>query len=118
MRKFLLLTLFLGSIPSRVFAQITPGDTGLQQTGAPIYGNTPPNIGVYIGERIVAPALGIIGVLFLLLMIYAGFLWMTAAGNETQLTKAKGILTNSLIGTFIIVLAYTLTRYFVRSLAF
>lgn len=117
MRKLFIYGLLVSLFPLSAFAQITTDDTGLEQTGAPIYGATP-DIGEYIGTRIIAPALGVIGILFFLFMIYAGFLWMTAAGNETQVTKAKSILTNSLIGTVIIVIAYAVTRYLVGVLAF
>src|SRR5574344_1091671 len=34
-----------------------------------------------------------IGVLFLILMIYGGFMWMTARGAESQVDKAKKIIT-------------------------
>lgn len=49
--------------------------------------------------------LNILGVIFLLLIIYGGILWMTASGNENKITKAKGIIFHSMIGLAIILLA-------------
>ncbi|PIR92378.1 hypothetical protein COU01_01910, partial [Candidatus Falkowbacteria bacterium CG10_big_fil_rev_8_21_14_0_10_44_15] len=52
-----------------------------------------------------------LGIIFLVLVLYAGFLWMTAAGNEDQVTKAKSILTTSIIGIVIIVAAYAIVTF-------
>ena len=59
------------------------------------------------------PALGAIinflltfgGVIFFLLLIYAGYLWMNARGNEEQTAKAKKIATEAIIGILVIVFA-------------
>src|SRR6056297_205117 len=50
-----------------------------------------PTLPVMIG-KIVGAALSFVGVLFLLLMIYGGILWMTARGNEEQVGKAKNLI--------------------------
>ncbi len=55
--------------------------------------------------------LGLLGVIFLVLTLYAGFLWMTAAGNDEQVGKAKNILTTAIIGLIIIVAAYAITNF-------
>ena len=65
-------------------------------------------------SKVINAVLGLLGVIFLVLIIYAGFLWMTAAGNDDQVTKAKNILTRSIIGVIIIVAAYAIS-YFVLS---
>ncbi len=55
--------------------------------------------------------LSFLGVVFLILIIYGGFLWMTARGNEQQVESAKKIITNSVIGTVIVMLAYAITWF-------
>ncbi len=55
-----------------------------------------------------------IGVFFLLLMIYAGFVWMLSRGNEQDIEKAKTTMQNASIGLVIVVLAYVIT-YLVAS---
>jgi len=62
--------------------------------------------GVYIKM-----ALSLIGTIFLVLTIYAGILWMTAAGNDEQITKSTGILKSALIGFIIVSSAYSLTGF-------
>ncbi len=50
-------------------------------------------------------ALSFLAVIGLVLCLYAGFLWMTAAGNDDQITKAKDILKATVIGLVLIFLA-------------
>ncbi len=61
--------------------------------------------------RIIRSALSLIGMIFMALSLYAGFLWMTAGGEEENITKAKGILKASIIGLIIILAAYSLTNF-------
>ncbi|MEK7648162.1 MAG: hypothetical protein AAB384_03990 [Patescibacteria group bacterium] len=63
-----------------------------------------------IGE-IVRVVLGFLGLLAVLLVLWAGFLWMTATGNEDQIGKAKGILISAVIGLIIIMSAYAITTF-------
>jgi len=63
---------------------------------------------------IIRYALGLLGFVFLLLTLYAGFLWMTAGGDEGNIEKAKGILTASTIGLAIILLSYAITVFVFR----
>lgn len=48
---------------------------------------------------------GILSGLFLILVIYGGWLWMTARGNEEQVNKSKKIIIGAVIGIAIIVAA-------------
>ncbi|MFH1890884.1 MAG: hypothetical protein ABIJ91_04980 [Candidatus Kuenenbacteria bacterium] len=56
--------------------------------------------------------LGLLGVIFLVLIIFSGIMWMTAGGNEETVTKARGIIKGAIIGAIIILGSYALT-YFV-----
>lgn len=60
--------------------------------------------------------LGFLGVIALVLVVYGGFLWMTAAGNEEQVTKAKDLLKNAIIGLIIITLAFAITNFVITSI--
>lgn len=63
---------------------------------------------------VISTVLALIGVLFVVLMISAGFEWMTAAGNETKVDKALHIIKTSFIGLIIVIAAYAIT-YFVTT---
>ena len=64
---------------------------------------------------IIKSVLGILGVLFFVLTFYAGYLWMTASGNEDNIEKAKSIITAATIGLAIIVMAYSITTLVLTS---
>ena len=59
-------------------------------------------------------ALTLVGMIFLVLMVYAGYLWMTARGEESQVEQSKKIITAAIIGMILVVSAYSIT-YFVTS---
>lgn len=56
--------------------------------------------------------LGLLGVIFIILIIIAGYNWMTARGDEEKITKATSTIRSAIIGLLIIVAAYAIT-YFV-----
>jgi len=60
---------------------------------------------------IVSVALSLVGFVFLALALYAGFKWMTAQGNEKDVTAAKDTLINATIGIVLIVAAYAITNF-------
>ena len=57
-----------------------------------------------------------LGIVFLILIMYGGFLWMTAEGNEQQVTKAKQTIINSTIGIVVVMLAYAITWFVIFKL--
>ncbi|MBI2459497.1 MAG: hypothetical protein HYV53_03020 [Parcubacteria group bacterium] len=63
-------------------------------------------------QVVVNAFLAVIGVLLLIYMLYAGYNWMTAQGEEEKVEKAKDTLKRAVVGTIIIVAAYAIS-YFV-----
>ena len=63
-----------------------------------------------IGQLIRA-ILSLLGTIFLVLVIYAGILWMTASGNDEQVKKAVGIITNATVGLVIALSAYSIVTF-------
>lgn len=61
--------------------------------------------------RLIGYALSFVGTIFFLLIVYAGFKWMTAAGNEKQAGEAKELIIQAIIGLIIIFSAYIVTAY-------
>ncbi len=60
---------------------------------------------------VIRSLLGLVGTVMLGLMLYAGFMWMTAAGNEDKIEKAKKIITSAAIGFIIVLTAYSITWF-------
>ena len=91
-----------------VFAQTRP-DLGIEQVGSTI-GLPDTDIRIII-TRIIRYALGLLGIVALVLVMYGGFVWMTAGGNEEKIATAKKILLNGVIGLIIILSAYAIVSF-------
>lgn len=61
--------------------------------------------------------LSLLGVIFLCLIIYAGFLWMTARGDSKQVQKAKDILGESIVGLVILFASYSISEWVIIKLS-
>lgn len=70
----------------------------------------------YAVGAVINAALSIIGVIFVVLMVYGGYLWMTAGGNEEQITKAKKLVINSTIGLAITLASYTISYFVIKAI--
>ncbi len=59
--------------------------------------------------------LGIVGLLLTIVIIYGGWTYMTAAGNEDKARKAKSILTYAIIGITIIFASWIIVNYLISA---
>ena len=66
--------------------------------------------------RIIQIALGFLGTIAVVLVIYAGFLWMTSEGNTDKLKRAKEILKSAAIGLMIILSAFAIVTFIIDKL--
>lgn len=89
--------------------------TGLGEVGGAAEIQTDRTLEDTIGQ-IINVILGFLGIIFLVLVIYAGFLWMTAGGNSDKVDKAKSILIQAVIGLVILLAAYAITSFVVTQL--
>ena len=104
-------------IPQPTLAQSATStiSQGLQNTAGTTY-DTNLTATVFIGN-LIRTLIAATGIVFLVITVYAGIIYMTAAGDDTKIKKAKGMLTSSVIGIIIIVGAYALTSYIVSALS-
>ena len=86
----------------------------LQSAGREPYDVQPndngPELSAVVG-KIINTALTLLGAIFLILIIYGGFKWMTAGGDPGKVEKAMDIIKNSLIGLVIVMAAYIITTF-------
>ena len=75
----------------------------------------PKSPGEIIGA-IVGTALSFLAIIFLCLILYGGFLWMTSGGNEIKVMKAKKVLVQSIVGVIIVLSAYSITFFVFSSM--
>ncbi len=64
--------------------------------------------------NVVKWALGLLGLVAIIVMLYGGFLWMTSRGNEKQIEKAKRTLINGAIGLVIILVSWAIVLFIQR----
>ena len=76
-------------------------------------GSPTDDLGAVVGTGINV-VLGLVGLIFLVLMVYAGILWMTAQGKDEQVEKARKMIISTILGLIIVLSAYAIT-YFVTS---
>ena len=62
-------------------------------------------------SQIINVVLSFLGVIFLVLMVYGGILWMIAQGNEKNVDQAKNIITDAIIGLIIVASAYAISYF-------
>lgn len=94
-----------------VFAKKTLGDAAVGlNTVSQKTGITEKEVTNIVGNGIEA-ALGVVGLLFFILMVYAGITWMLARGSEEEVTKARNIIIAATIGLLITVSGYAITRF-------
>lgn len=62
---------------------------------------------------IINAALGLLGVIFLILLIYAGFMYMTAGGDESKTETARHTITRAVIGLAIVLASYAIANFVV-----
>lgn len=111
-RLFKFLTpLWLWLLPLAAGAQFGLIETA-EKAGLRVTGVEPE---VIVGN-IIRGLLGFLGLVAFILVIYAGFLWMTAAGKEEQVTKAKDILRGAVIGLIIIFSSFAITTFVVNQI--
>jgi ABC-type nickel/cobalt efflux system permease component RcnA len=65
---------------------------------------------------VVGAALSLLGVIFVVLMVLAGYNWMTASGNEQKVDEAKSTLKRAIIGLVIVLGAWSIWRFILENL--
>lgn len=69
-----------------------------------------------LAVNIINIALGFLGIIAVILILYAGFRWMTAGGNEENVATAKKILIAGIIGLIIILASFALANFVINQL--
>lgn len=69
-------------------------------------------------SSIIKVVLGFLSIVFLILIVMAGFKWMTAGGNEEQIKKSTATIKAAVIGLVIVLAAYTITYFIFTYLPF
>ena len=90
---------------------------GFSETAGKVAGDFKKNRDI---PTMIGKALGVllytVAVIFFILMVYAGILWMTARGKEDQAKKAQSTIIAASVGLIIVLSSYSLTSFLFASL--
>lgn len=64
-----------------------------------------------VAGLVVQSVLGLVGIAFFLLMLYAGITWMTAMGSAEKVAKAKTMMETAVIGLIIVSASYAVATF-------
>jgi len=102
----------ISAVPFAAFAQKT---YGLKETADAAELSTRQTDILEVVGGLINNALGLVGILFFLYMLYGGYLWLTAGDDKNKPDKAKKIIENAVIGMIVIFSAYVLVDFFFSS---
>lgn len=89
---------------------VLAADGGLKTTADAAGLSTNSSVAGIIGQIIYA-ILGFLGVVFIILLIYGGFIRMTAQGAPDKIKTSTGIITSAIVGIIIILASYAITAF-------
>ncbi len=109
-----------GLVPVSVFAQATAlrqGVTSAAGTAGLTGACSGTSCITTIIGNVVNIAVGFLGVLLLVYILYAGFLWTTSGGDTGQVDKAKNYIKNAVTGLVIVALAFAISTFVLDQVA-
>ncbi|MFA6588432.1 MAG: pilin [Patescibacteria group bacterium] len=65
--------------------------------------------------NVVSFVLGLLGLIAVVMILYGGFIWLTAGGNEDKVGSAKKIISSAIIGLIIVLLAWAIVNFVIKS---
>ncbi len=102
------------ALPLAARAQLSEAQSDLTDIGTAL-GGTQSDLPTLVGA-IINVLLSVLGIVFVILVVYAGFLYLTSQGETKNVDKAKKLLTQSVIGLVIIVAAYAISSFVIDAL--
>jgi len=112
----LVLAASFASVAAPALAVDSSLQAGLKSAAPPELQAGETNLPVLIGN-IIGSLMAIVGALLFVYLLYGGFTYMTAGGDETKVKNAVAIIRNTVIGIVIIVLAYAISNFVVGTLS-
>ncbi|MFZ6035784.1 MAG: hypothetical protein ACOYUK_01455 [Patescibacteria group bacterium] len=65
--------------------------------------------------NIVQWVLGFLGLIAVIMILYGGFIWITAGGNEDKVASAKKIISAAVVGLIVVLLAWAIVTFVVNT---
>ena len=111
--SFFILLLALLAVANHAFAQsdaLQGLDATIKGTGLDKAGSGQAGVAKIIAI-VINVLLTSVGVILLLLLIYAGIMWMTAQGDDKKIKDARDTIKNAILGLIVVLAAYAITAF-------
>ena len=111
--SFFILLLALLAVANPAFAQsdaLQGLDATIKGTGLDKAGSGQAGVAKIIAI-VINVLLTSVGVILLLLLIYAGIMWMTAQGDDKKIKDARDTIKNAILGLIVVLAAYAITAF-------
>ena len=112
MKKIVFLTTLV-AVFALSMAPVLALETGIQYGTAIGLGTKDLREGIM---SIIQVLLGFLGIVAIVIMLYGGFVWMTAGGNDEKISEAKKIISAGIIGLVIIFISFALAQFVIAQL--
>ena len=66
---------------------------------------------VFRVARVIGVFLSLLALVMVILILYGGYLWLTARGNESQVEEAQATIRNAIFGAIIILSSWVITAW-------
>mgnify|MGYP001594855880 CR=1 FL=1 len=108
----MIVALFLIMAPAVLALADAENSTGLNTTAGGGFGkeiiSSDTKLPSLIG-KIVGTGLALVGVIFFVILVYAGIGWMLAMGKEEKINEAKDMIVSAILGLIVVLSAYAIT---------
>ncbi len=102
-------------LPMAAHAQLSEAGEHLDTVATGIGADSQNDLPTLIGN-IIAVLLSVLGIIFVVLVVYAGFLYLTSQGEDDKVKTAKKLLSQAVIGLVLIIAAYAIADFVIASL--
>ncbi|RJO59371.1 hypothetical protein C4546_02415 [Candidatus Parcubacteria bacterium] len=65
--------------------------------------------------NVISFVLGLLGLIAVIMILYGGFIWLTAGGNEDKVGSAKKIISAAIVGLIVVLLAWAIVNFVIKS---
>lgn len=102
-------------LPVAASAQLSDAATELKTVQTAIGTDATNDLPTLIGN-VISVLLSVLGIIFVVLVVYAGYMYLTAMGDTKKVDTAKTMLVQAVIGLVIIIAAYAIASFVIDAL--
>ncbi|MDD2681111.1 MAG: pilin [Patescibacteria group bacterium] len=96
--------------PMEILQDVAAGDYG------PYSSTTNENSLTAVVGLVINTALSLLGVIFIILMVLAGYNWMTASGSQEKVQEAQDTIKRAIIGLVIVIGSWAIWNFILENL--